>query len=839
MNLEHFVPQNILPLVQKPARYAGGELGSIKKDPSGKLKFCLCFPDLYEIGMSNLGMQIIYHRINSFENALCERAFSAAPDFEEKLKEHNVPLYSLESFMPLREFDFVGFSVEYELAYSNILDMLDLARIPLKSAERSGNDPIIIAGGPAILNPEPIADFIDAFFIGDGEEIVSDIIERADSDRYRDADRHGKLKILSDIGGCYIPGFYKWDNNGSLIPVENGIPEKIRVRACSELKNDYYPYSPIIPNIETVHDRLTVELMRGCPRGCRFCQAGYQYRPRRERPPEDIIRQVKDVLAKTGYDEVSLQSLSSTDYSQLEGLLSRLNSILSGKRVSLALPSFRSGTLSVDTLKKLDSGRRTGITMAPEAGTQRLRDVVNKDITEDEIIETAEMVFSNGWNNIKLYFMIGLPTETAEDIQGIIKLIRDIESIARKYGGRNKVNVTISPFVPKPLTPFQWEKQITLEEILEKYRLLRTGLKSKKIDVRFHHAENSVIEGILCRGGRELGDVLRKIHEYRLRLQSWSEYFDYDRWLMALRYCEVDYQKILGGYEEDNILPWSHVTKGIPERFFKSEKEKAYRNEPLRKRSGKTGSEKQISEKSADSGSFGRKKRKTQNSTTLQLPESVVRIRWTRDESLRFLSHKDNIRLFQRAIRRADLPVEYSQGFSPRPKLSFGPPLAVGFTSEDEYIDIKLNQPFQNSMLVDLQKTLPDGIELKDAVSGNAFMNSVSKLINLQKYIITTDYDLKPEIINELPEQIIARRVKDNDEFEIDIRPGLHDIKILDNNRIELVNYLNRPGVGRPVEYLVYLLNVPEKQAQTAKFHRVQQYNFEDGEMRTVFEIST
>ncbi len=462
--LSEKIKKELLPFVMKPGRYIGNEFGAIKKDHQGKLKVVLAFPDVYEIGMSYLGLSILYHLINKRSNCVAERVFSPWVDAEELLRKENIPLFSLETHTPLKEFDVIGFSLTYELNYATVLNILDLAGIPVFSSQRTEDDPLVIAGGPSALNPEPMAEFIDLFALGDGEEIISEILDEIEKGEQNGIKKEELLLKLSRIPGVYVPSLYevKYDAEKRferITPKFPDNPEKIKVRTLPELKSEYYPTAPIVPFLETTHDRLTIEIMRGCPMGCRFCEARIAYYPKRERLLEDILKQAEIGIANSGWDELSLLSLSTTDYSKLPELAKRLQDKFYSKRVSISLPSLRPDTFSLELAQLLTRIKKPGLTFAPEAGTSRLRNVIGKNLAEEDLFNTVKIAYSSGWNLIKLYFMIGLPTERKEDLDGIIYLLKKIISIGKQIGGGKKWNVTISSFTPKPHTPFQWEKQ--------------------------------------------------------------------------------------------------------------------------------------------------------------------------------------------------------------------------------------------------------------------------------------------------------------------------------------------------------------------------------------------
>lgn len=581
--------ESILPLVQKPARYTGGELNSVVKNKENiDIRFAFCFPDTYEIGMSHLGLKILYGLINSRENFWCERAFAPDTDMEEVMRKNNIPLFALESHDSLKDFDAVGFTLQYELSFTNVLNMLDLAGIPIKSADRGESlteYPIIVAGGPCVVNPEPLADFIDVFQIGEGEEIMLEFLDLLNEYKKNGATRKEFLIAATKIEGIYVPQLYTVDYNedGTIksFNATNGAPSVINKRVVSDLDNVYYPESFIVPFVEVVHDRVVHEIFRGCIRGCRFCQAGFWYRPIREKNVDTISKQSQKIACETGYDELSLCSLSSSDYTKITELLEELLSWSIPQKINVALPSLRIDNFSEELQEKLALVRRSGLTFAAEAGTQRLRDVINKNITEDEILSTCRRAFEGGWTAVKLYFMIGLPTETESDVVGINELCQKV--VEEFYSNPNKpkgkgvsVSAGVSSFVPKPCTPFQWEPQATREEISAKQQLLKDTVTSKKISFRFHTTDQIFLEAILARGDRKLCDVIELAWKNGCTFDSWDDKYKYDVWMDAFKELSLDtafYANRRRSYDE--ILPWDHINSGIKKSFLIEENEKA------------------------------------------------------------------------------------------------------------------------------------------------------------------------------------------------------------------------------------------------------------------------
>ena len=579
--------ENMLMKVQKPGRYTGGELNSVTKDKDKVgIRFAFCFPDLYEVGMSHLGMKILYGLFNAMEDVWCERVFAPDTDMEALMRENHIPLFGLESRDPIKEFDFIGFTLQYEMSYTAILNMLDLAGLPLHAADRDENCPLVVAGGPCACNPEPLADFIDLFTLGEGEEVNAELLDLYRLHKKRGFQKAAFLREAAEIEGVYVPSLYEvsYHEDGTVAAVtpKDGVGPTVRKRIVKDLDHSYYPESFVVPFIDIVHDRAMSEIFRGCIRGCRFCQAGFIYRPVREKSVETINAQSRALCESTGYEEFSLSSLSTSDYTRLTELLPELLSWAEEEHTNISLPSLRVDGFSEELANRLNVLRRSGLTFAPEAGTQRLRDAINKNLTEEEILDTARKAFAGGWTSVKLYFMNGLPTETLEDVEGIAKLGQRIvdcyyQNPDKPKGKAVNVSISVACFVPKPFTPFQWEPQDTMEQLQEKQRHLKNSLTTRKISLNWHNAQTSFLEAVLARGDRRLGAVLEEAWRRGCTLDSWSEHFSFETWMAVFADVGLDpafYANRRRNYDE--VLPWDHLDYGVTKSFLIKENQKAH-----------------------------------------------------------------------------------------------------------------------------------------------------------------------------------------------------------------------------------------------------------------------
>ena len=578
--------QRILPTVQKPARYTGGEFNEIQKNLDDvRVRVAFCFPDTYEIGMSNVGMRILYGVMNQMDGVWCERVFAPWGDMDEAMRANNLPLWALESHSPVKDFDMVAFTIGYEMAYSNVLNMMNLAGIPLHARDRHDLKGIVFAGGVCTFNPEPLADFFDFFSLGEGEESTVEIVSLYDKAKAEGWSKEQFLNEVAKIPGVYVPSFYEhqYNEDGTLkaiVPL-NGAPAKITKRIIENLDEAYWPTKMIVPSTEIVHDRCNLEVFRGCIRGCRFCQAGFSCRPVRKKSPEVLYKQAVEMLEDSGHNEITLSSLSTSDYRGLKALTDELIPYCSQRRINLSVPSLRADNFSRELMEKLQTIRKSGLTFAPEAGTQRLRDVINKNLTEEEILGTCSQAFEGGWNNVKLYFMLGLPTETDEDVLGIAELVYKVIQAWKEHATNKKrglrVHVATAYFVPKPHTPFQWEAQITPEEYLRRCRLLKSHFYSKSIEYNYHAPDLSRLEAVFARGDRRLGPVIEAAVAKGAKLDGWDEYFNYSYWFDAMNECGIDEAfYTTRGFGEEEILPWDTVDVGVNKKFLLRERRQAY-----------------------------------------------------------------------------------------------------------------------------------------------------------------------------------------------------------------------------------------------------------------------
>ena len=819
--------KQILPYVKRPSRYLGNEVNSIHKDLNAvRTRFALVFPDLYEIGMSHLGLRILYHLLNKRPDVAAERFFVPETDYEQLLQKKGLDLSSQESNLPLNRFHIVGFSVEYELSFVNVLHVLRLGSIPLRTKERDKDWPLIIAGGSSVSNPEPLADFIDAFVLGDGEEAAVEIVDVYQEWREGNGTKDELLCELSRKEGIYVPSLFEITYHDKeierIVPQREGYT-KVNKRVIKALDSAEYPVAPIVPYTKIVHDRVSIEVARGCFRSCKFCQASRVQCPYRERNIENVFRLVEENLKNTGYEEISLTSLNICDYRNLLLIVRHLMNSLATKNIALSLPSIMVGFLDSEIIKDIQRVRKTGFTLVPEAGTERLRRVIRKDVTEERIVKDIEKIIGAGWNSFKLYFMIGLPTETEEDLKGIIRLCHEILRTIKKKKARVKnINVSIASFVPKPHTPFQWFPQHETGLLKEKLGYLRKGLRDRRFSFKDHAVEMSFLEAVFSRGDRRLGEVLVKALDKGCKLDAWTEHFQYQKWIEALTESGIDpafYANRTIGL--DRVLPWDHLDVGISKEHLK----KGYLEsiscpeEPLPIEKKRDEEQEKNQERIKETFFSQQPAAKDRSEISLQ----KIRLTYRKMKDMRFLSHLELISVFNRALRRADIPLSYTRGFHPRPKLSFGMALPIGVESYSELLDVELSLCMEPEEFASrMNRELPDGLKIVFAENIPLKSQSISLITERVVYRIFMKVNAPEDKKSAVGcfqrmidsflsnNEIVIERKKEREVKRIDIRPLITGLKAVnarqDMMKLELVLKMRESDNVKPEETVLELI---------------------------------
>jgi radical SAM family uncharacterized protein/radical SAM-linked protein len=822
--------QDILPLVEQPSRYLGSEINTIKKDHS-KVNLCvaLAFPDLYEIGTSHFGLQILYHILNRHREIAAERVFAPGADMESHLRSSGIPMMSLESHKPMDRFDIIGFSLLYELNYTNILTMLELAHIPFFTRQRDDSHPFVIAGGPCTCNPEPVADFFDAIVVGDGETVILEMSQAWLSWKASGkSDKKTLLRNWSRIEGVYIPSFFKpkYDENGfqTLVP-EFADYQTVKRTVVDDLDHAPFPDAPIIPYGKPVHDRLRIEVSRGCTRGCRFCQAGMIYRPVRERSLETLLSLSEACIASTGYEDISLLSLSTGDYECIFPLMECLMNRYMSRRIAVSLPSLRVGTLTPELMQLVKKVRKTGFTIAPEAGSQRLRNVINKNITQKEIENTVKDAFSLGWQVIKLYFMIGLPAETHNDLQAIVDLVKKLRKIKGPKGRRGKLNVSVATFIPKSHTPFQWSSQISLADSKQRIRWLKKNLKMSGVHFKWQNPEVSMLEGLWARGDRRLGRLLQNAYRKGCKFDGWSDRFKFQLWQDAVCDEGVDmhfYTTRVRDTKEP--LPWDYIDTRVTKDFLKGELKKAEQGEfTVDCRRGDCNNcgvcdFKNIAPKVFDNC----EKMDSKEVVADNIKETFyknLRVSFSKRGQAKYFGHLELVRIFLRAISRAGIPIKFTQGFHPKPKISFEDPLPVGLESLNENFYLSLRGDVKpQSIIGQLNKHLPKGIRVLNCQLASA--KPVSNAVSSATYLVTK----KDGFFNEKDltcfknkkELIVTRTGPKGKTKHIDLKDMVLKIELPDPNRLKMILKKEPGRTVRPFEVIEKIFLMPVEQIKQA-----------------------
>jgi radical SAM family uncharacterized protein/radical SAM-linked protein len=823
------IVQDILPLVERPSRYLGSEINCIKKDgPKIKLSIALAFPDLYEIGTSHLGLQILYSILNHHPEIAAERVFSPGPDMQDYLKKYDIPIFSLESHKPLVQFDIIGFSLLYELNLTNMISMLDLAKIPLYASQRDLSFPLIIGGGPCACNPEPYADFFDAILVGDGEKAILEISDTYIKWRENLGDKEALLKMWSEIEGIYVPAFFapQFDQLGfqSLLPkfsTYKGVTRTI----VDDLDEAAFPDAPIVPYGKPVHDRLRLEVSRGCARGCRFCQAGMIYRPVRERSPAKLLNIFESSINATGYSDISLLSLSTGDYRCLVPLIQRLMATCEFRHIAVSLPSLRAGTLTPEIMNLVKRVRKTGFTIAPEAGSQRLRNILNKNITDKEILDTVKNAFGLGWHIIKLYFMVGLPGETDDDLKELVDLVNRIRKMRGPNSRKGQINVSVATFIPKSHTPFQWASQIPLEESREKIQWLKNNLKMPGIHFKWNNPEVSLLEGLWARGDRRLNPLLVNAYKKGCRFDGWSDHFNYSLWQRALCDEGVDIECFTTRKRAvTEPLPWDHIDAKVSKEFLIKEAEKAFDGKlTMDCREGECSAcgacdfiniKPKVCEPSRE-GAFDRKQVKNNISDSYK----KVQVSFSKRNSARYFGHLELVNIFLRAINRARIPVKFSEGFHPMPKVSFEDSLPVGLESENEKLYLTVPDIIKpHTIAKDLNAHLPEGLFVHGArlapekpVSKGSIPITYTAIFNEGVFD-----EQKIEFFKKKAEYFHTHFNGKGRLKKVDLKQVVEKIELLSPCKLQMTIQTGPSAILRPHEIIKTLFNLPEERSRQA-----------------------